>query len=163
MPPIAKRYLASRIFSAPFARRMLVAKERMWAGMPGFLRMREASSAMVTSRDVMGPVLDAPIAADGDGGHGGGRGRALLKWKATSSLRGVHRPEREERSMRSRLTLVSSGLPLRLERAFGDDKGLGGADFMASADGGRSSGRARAVPRHRTMRGWRGAGRAGCP
>lgn len=39
MPPMAMRYLASRMLSAPFARRMLVAKDRMRARIPGFLRM----------------------------------------------------------------------------------------------------------------------------
>ena len=50
MPPIARRYRASRIFLTPLARRMLAANERMRARMPGFFRTREASSAMVTSR-----------------------------------------------------------------------------------------------------------------
>jgi transposase len=50
MPPIARRYRASRIFLTPLARRLLAANERMRARMPGFFRTREASSAMVTSR-----------------------------------------------------------------------------------------------------------------
>jgi hypothetical protein len=50
MPPIARLYLVLATFSARLKRRMLAANERILAKTPGFLRIREASSAKLPSR-----------------------------------------------------------------------------------------------------------------
>src|SRR6516225_7159160 len=50
MPPIARLYLVLATFSARLKRRMLAANERILAKAPGFLRIREASSAKLPSR-----------------------------------------------------------------------------------------------------------------
>ncbi len=49
-PPRAFRYRVSAMLVTVLARRMLLVKLRMRAMMPGFLRTRLASSAMVASR-----------------------------------------------------------------------------------------------------------------
>ena len=50
MPPIARLYRVLATFSARLKRRMLAANERILAKTPGFLRIREASSAKLPSR-----------------------------------------------------------------------------------------------------------------
>src|SRR5215475_1509197 len=50
MPPIARLYLVLATFSARLKRRMFAANERILAKTPGFLRIREASSAKLPSR-----------------------------------------------------------------------------------------------------------------